>query len=194
MSHHNPSQEDNDEFADIRALRSKLVGVVFDSSPAALRDGETGLAPLHHALIYCTWQERWPLLVELYAKRWFQSNFQLQARARANAFYDGMRDDTWNLRQLYLYSEDDALTMFGPLHELVQHRRGLFGSDMISYQYWKSSHHCCHLLEHREDYEQAVEQFVKEQSRRQEVVQQFVKEQSQRQEGDQLLPAPISRL
>jgi hypothetical protein len=160
------NEHNDEEFAEIRALHDKLVGVVFDSSPGALEDTETGKSILHQALSYCTWQERWPLLVELYAKQWFQPNFQQQSRARAVDFLHGMRDDPRILPQLYLYSEDDAVTMFGPLQELVQHRQAMFGTDMISYQHWKSSHHCCHLLEHKEDYEQAIEQFVMEQSRR----------------------------
>lgn len=148
------AHDDDDDYEIVRSLRSKIVGVVFDSSPAYFMPGESD--KLDEALQYCTVQER--LQVKEYQ---LMNPVDLyDAKLRAAAYWEMMRNDPWDVRQLYLYSKDDALTPYLPLEELVHYRRQLIGNNRIFSKSWQSSPHCTHLLTHQNEYEQALESFL----------------------------------
>ena len=138
----------------LRSLHSKIVGVVFDSSPAYFhpKDHDT----LDNALQYCHWQER--LSITLH--QWIHPVSPQDANTRATTYWESMRNDPWEIRQLYLYSKDDALTPYQPLEELIEHRRQLFGTHRILTKSWISSPHCTHLMTHPDDYQEAITSFL----------------------------------
>lgn len=149
--------EENDELnTTLNFIRSKVVGIVFDSCPA--KYSPTDRNTLLDALSHCTWTERIGAYAQLASQ---MSRLSLQDREeRATEYFVGMRNDAWNVPQLYLCSKDDALTPYGPLQELVRHRRDMFGEEIIVLCEWESSPHCCHLLQHPIEYEAAVSTFV----------------------------------
>jgi hypothetical protein len=146
--------DDTDDNEMVGSLRSKLAGVVFDSSPAYFMPGQSD--KLDEALQYCTVQER----IQVKEYQLMNPVNLNNAKLRAAAYWEMMRNDPWDVGQLYLYSEDDALTPYLPLEELVQHRRHLIGRNRIFSKSWSSSPHCTHLLTHQNEYEQAVESFL----------------------------------
>ena len=140
----------------LKSIRSKVAGVVFDSCPA--KYSPTNRNTLLDALSHCTWSERIGAYAQLVSQ---MSRLNLQDREeRAKEYFMGMRNDAWNVPQLYLCSKDDALTPYGPLRELVRHRQDMFGEERVLLCEWESSPHCCHLLQHPIEYEAAVSTFV----------------------------------
>lgn len=142
--------------ADLRKIRNRVVGVVFDSGPC------WGLHRINTALAHCTWKER----IELVQKGGLnylllgQTGRQDRIRLRNDEFMQSLRNDDWDLPQLYVYSHDDSLCPFDVLDELVRHRRGMLGHDRVWRVTWKSSRHCGHLLQHPKEYQAAVEAFL----------------------------------
>ena len=143
---------------DLDELRSKIVGIAFDSCPAQYSPKSRN--SLLDALRHCTWTERMGAYAQL-AKQ--MASLSLDDREkRANDYFQGMRDDPWNVRQLYLCSKDDPLSPHGPLEELVTHRQQMFSQDRIILCEWESSPHCGHLLKHPIDYQKVVSAFVEQ--------------------------------
>jgi hypothetical protein len=71
-----------------------------------------------------------------------------------------LRDDCWNLPQLYFCSEDDDLAPYPALESLVRHRQRIFGKDLIWMRSWQSSRHVSHLRQYPKNYTQTLESFV----------------------------------
>ena len=136
-----------------REKGTKPTGVVFDSSPANYQGNNN----LSKALSYCTWNEQARIRLQIL---WGGAKMQRQRQERARLYWDGLSGDAWNTRQLYLCSQDDELTPFEDLKELVKHRQRAFGEDRIWLKDWQSSSHCTHLLQHPDDYREIVESFV----------------------------------
>lgn len=148
--------ENNAVATELEMIRSKIAGVVFDSCPA--KYSPTNRNTLLDALSHCTWSERVGAYAQL-AKQ--ASTLSLEDREkRASDYFRGMRNDSWNLRELYLCSKDDSLTPHDSIEELVRHRQEMFGKDRILLCEWESSPHCCHLLQHPVEYQAAVSTFV----------------------------------
>jgi hypothetical protein len=155
------ADQQNDKIPDnirthLMSIRERMLGVVFDSAPCA------GLHRIEAALSYCTWQERVNLAVKggLDYLLVGQPARQKLIRSRNDSFIEAMRNDTWDLPHLYLYSQDDPLCPFDILDELVRHRQRTFGADRVWRISWKSSPHCKHLLQNPDEYQSAVESFV----------------------------------
>jgi len=153
----NDSQNKDSEAAfELNVIRSKIVGVVLDSCPA--KYSPTNRNTLLDALRHCTWTERMGAYAQL-AKH--IATYSLGEREqRATDYYEYMRNDAWNVRQLYLCSKDDPLSPHEAIEELVRHRQDVFGKDRILFCVWESSPHCCHLLQHPVEYQSAVSSFV----------------------------------
>ena len=151
-------------------LRSKLVGVVFDSSPA-FYSGEDG-SSLDAAMRHCGTRDRLSRrLAELWARGWEvgpllsssrarEERRSTERRRRAEAFWAGLRDCPCDAPHLYLYGEGDPLAPSGPLRELVDHRRRAFGNRRVFSRRFVGSQHCSHLRAHPEKYEAALGQFL----------------------------------
>lgn len=150
------SAKHEEAYAKLCTMRSKLSGVVFDSSPASYSATDSGTLIL--AMQYCEWKER----IVAYAQFALQLAFLSLAEReeRAFSYFESMKSDPWDLRQLYLFSKDDPLANHDGIEELARHRQEQFGSDRISIRQWESSPHCCHLLKHPVDYEDALTTFV----------------------------------
>mmetsp|Transcript_16131 Transcript_16131/g.37037 ORF Transcript_16131/g.37037 Transcript_16131/m.37037 type:complete len:258 (-) Transcript_16131:1045-1818(-) len=133
-------------------VRQKLVGVVFDSSPACFLPDHDHF---QEALQYCPWPHRM-------LARWKECYVISPADVaeRALQYWESMRAATTHGRELYLYSQNDELTPYEPLHALVQHRQEQFGRDLIRSHVWISSPHCCHLWMHPQEYRTQIEAFV----------------------------------
>lgn len=144
--------------AELETIRSKVVGAVFDSCPAKY-------SPTHRntfldALNHCTWTERIGAYAQL-AKQYTTYSLA-ESEQRSMDYFLSMRNDPWNVRQLYLFSKDDPLSPHDAIEELVRHRQGVFGKDKILLCEWDSSPHCCHLLQHPIEYQVAVSAFVEQ--------------------------------
>jgi hypothetical protein len=132
---------------------TKPAGVIFDSAPANYH-GKDNLAK---AFTYCSWTEQAAMRLQVL---WGGAPMRQEREARAQLFWNTLRHDEWNTRQLYLCSHDDALTDFKDLAELVRYRQELLGKDRVWLKDWESSPHCTHLLKHPESYRLTVETFV----------------------------------
>jgi pimeloyl-ACP methyl ester carboxylesterase len=157
----NEAAERNEKIPDnirtyLMSIRERMLGVVFDSSPC------WGLHRIEAALSYCTWQERLNLAVTAGFDYLLvgQPAKQKLIRSRNEFFWQSMRNDTWDLPQLYLYSQDDPICPFDELDELVRHRQRTFGRDRVWRITWESSPHCKHLVQNPDEYQAAVESFV----------------------------------
>lgn len=128
---------------------TRPVGVIFDSSPANYYNHDN----LSKAVSYCAWSERTHLFLK---KLWGGSKMTQERQQRALQFWTRLRQDTWNVRQLYLCSRDDDLTPFEDLKELVDERKGIHGEDRIMLRVWQSSPRCAHLLFHPVEYREAA--------------------------------------
>jgi hypothetical protein len=137
-------------------LRQRVVGVVFDSCPGS------ELHEIDKALAFCTPQERMQVLFQHGIQYLFlhQPYIENQIRQRAHSYYQNLKRDSWDIPQLYLYSQDDALIPFDSIDHLVQHRQNMFGRDLIWSKSWETSPHCAHLVRHPLDYTRIIERFI----------------------------------
>jgi pimeloyl-ACP methyl ester carboxylesterase len=159
-------------------LQNQLCGVVFDSCPAVI-----DVHRLNDALDYCTESER--QLVRHYCGAKLDRCMNVESkvpsshnddqqrvdhdrdttlntvRLRMDAYTAGLLHDPLPVPHLYLYSRDDALAPALFIDELVAHRRKRNDGHDVQSCVWDKSRHCRHLLEHANDYEDAVASFVR---------------------------------
>jgi hypothetical protein len=136
------------------ATTNQPLGVIFDSAPANYYGNDN----LGKALSYCTWSEQASIQWQRFLGG---ARMQLQRQDRAMQFWNALRDnETDSIRQMYLCSQDDQLTPFSDLKELVQRRKQMLGADRVWMKDWESSPHCTHLLHHPDEYRHTVEAFV----------------------------------
>lgn len=131
----------------------KPAGVVFDSSPANYQ----GTDNLDQALAFCTWKDRAVVRIESLLGG---ASMKQTSQERARLYWDGLVQDEWETRQLYLCSHDDELTCFEEVKKLVLYRQGKFGKDRVVLMDWLSSPHCAHILGHPDEYRESVASFV----------------------------------
>lgn len=138
-------------------IRQKTSGVIFDSCPAEK------LELIHLAMNYCTFSERLETLTKTgfdYLLLPYRTQLQDTAKMRAKQYMTNLREDPWNLPQLYLYSMDDQLAPYEAIENLVHERQLMHGKDRIFRRVWSKSGHCAHILHHPEEYQTAVTSFV----------------------------------
>ena len=143
----------------LQNLKHKTAGVVFDSCPSRQ------LALIGFALAFCTWRERWDVAKSYgidvaFLPPLVSPSKKTTANLRSVAYYRGLKDDPWDLPQLYLYSKSDMLIPSSVVEELVNHRRHLLGADRIFSRKWESSRHCAHYVDHPEEYEATLDTFL----------------------------------
>jgi pimeloyl-ACP methyl ester carboxylesterase len=142
----------------LSSLRQRINSVVFDSSPCWA--GGTHSA-LRFALHHCSWRERFDILLR-YGPGTVLYDGAVeteQRKLRCQAFFQLLKDNSLDVPQLYLYSEDDPLCSFPHLNELVRHRKSVQKSPVVQ-TVWKSSPHCGHFRAHTQDYTNSIEFFV----------------------------------
>ncbi|CAB9522329.1 Eukaryotic protein of unknown function (DUF829) [Seminavis robusta] len=146
------------------ALQQKAAGVVFDSCPSQ------ELGEVSQALTMCSFSERLQVM-RMPADSgggldvaFFPSMVSAEKKERANqrgaAYHHGLKTDPCDIPQLYLYSENDALIPSTGIDEIYNHRRETIGADRILRRKWESSRHCAHLIDHPNDYETTMKEFL----------------------------------
>lgn len=143
----------------LTTIRQRMAGVVFDSCPSRQ------LSQMGFALAYCTWKERFAVAKAYGMDVVFLPPLASQskknvANMRSVAYYRGLKEDPWELPQLYLYSQNDMLIPSTVVEELVEHRRDLLGADRILSHKWTNSRHCAHYVDHPKEYESTVDSFL----------------------------------
>jgi hypothetical protein len=137
----------------VQSLRGRLVGRVFDSSPANYEGRPDGII---HALQHIT-----PTT---------EKNRLLQMAKKVDAYQVNLRhEEFWNkmctnhdvtVPELYLYSENDSLTSLAPLQKLICKRREILGKDNVWTHNFLDSEHCCHLLKYPNMYDSILGKFI----------------------------------
>jgi pimeloyl-ACP methyl ester carboxylesterase len=142
----------------LSSLSQLIMGVVFDSSPCWA--GGTHSA-LRFALYHCSWRERFDILVRYGPGTVLYDGAAQteQRKLRCQAFFQILKDNSLDVPQLYLYSEDDPLCSFPHVNELVRHRKSVQKSPVVQ-TVWKTSPHCGHFRAHTQDYTSSIEFFV----------------------------------
>lgn len=139
----------------LKSLSSKCYGVVFDSCPAWF-----GSPPskLWHALKHCSEIERQDI-VSMYGPKVL--TFSQRNTDRNQEYFDYLTEwSVVDIPQLYVYSKNDDLSDYDYIEMLIQNRRSIQRSPVLT-QCWEVSEHCAHLREHPQDYKLAIEDFIR---------------------------------
>ena len=155
----NSTIHENDIYYIVDKIRNKLGGVVFDSSPASFANNPN---LIFNAMKYSPFLERWKLYSYMFARKKVLGDKKesIIRLTRANDYWCGMRNCISNVPQLYIYSQNDHLTPFHPLDELVYHRQRELGNDIIHSLKFQDSPHCSHLRSHPKEYTEAIQSFI----------------------------------
>ena len=144
------------EFAD---LGRDLSGVIFDSSPAFMTVG-SGAKVLslgaHPAVALA-------VNAAFYVVAGIMGAYSLLTTASLDAvppkmFWRAVRDAKARAKELYLFSDADALCDAAHLAELIA-ERGANGAT-TEFVRWEDSRHCAHLVDEREEYVGALRGFL----------------------------------
>ena len=143
---------------DTDRLKASIKGIVFDSCPAWFGDETSVLA---RALELSTEEERAEIRRRFGTGVLGDESEELKRRRqqRCGEFFNFVKEDTFDIPQLYLYSADDHLADYRNIRDVIQHRRAN-GRRIILSKEWPESVHVAHLLKHAEDYTEAVTDFV----------------------------------
>jgi hypothetical protein len=143
----------NDSSIDVRALRGRLIGCVFDSSPANYEGRPDGIVAVLQHVTPMTERNR---LLEI-AKRVDAS----AVNKRHDEFWNKMTCDRHlGAPELYLYSNNDKLTAHKPLQKLIEKRVEVLGKENVLAHNFIDSEHCAHLLKYPEQYDSELRKFV----------------------------------
>lgn len=146
------------------SLISKLKGVIYDSSPADFSGARNNL--IFHALEYCSPSERLQFKFQFMFEKLFaigKSNMgkKEQRQQRAIEYWYKLRNTSlFYVPSLYIFSQNDALTPFHQLKELVDYRQETFGNDLVKYLIYNNSPHCSHFRSNAQKYSKAIEEFL----------------------------------
>jgi hypothetical protein len=124
-------------------LSLKCKGVIFDSCPAWF-----GLEPakLWLALQHCTNKEKEDV-ISVHGDR--AHTLDDDMKKRNQEYLNFLQNNKMDIPQLYLYSMNDNLSIPTHITNLVNIRRSV-----------EESIHCAHLLQHPNEYKQAVKEFL----------------------------------
>ena len=140
----------------LNRVKTRLRGIVFDSSPADFRGTGTEVEErINRVLMQCTVKARLWLKIDLFRMGKTLKN----GSNAAEEFWNRMKGCDWALPQLYIFSDNDILTPSNPLRDLVNFRKHKFG-DIIKSKSFSSSPHCGHILVHEKDYSEALTNFL----------------------------------
>jgi hypothetical protein len=138
------------------SVRKRISGIIFDSAPANYSHNDNLIL---NVLDYCEDQDEKSKI-----NKYLQSmtdDQRMKSKERSHDFWYRMRNCSFPIPHLYVYSKDDSLTPYRYLEELVQHRERLFGKDMTRSLVLDSSPHCQHFRTHQDEYTSAIIGFVK---------------------------------
>ena len=84
-----------------------------------------------------------------------------QRQQRAIEYWYKLRNTSlFYVPSLYIFSQNDALTPFHQLKELVDYRQETFGNDLVKYLIYDNSPHCSHFRSNAQKYSKAIEEFL----------------------------------
>lgn len=143
----------NNSTIDVQKLRNRLAGCVFDSSPANYEGRPDGIVS---ALQHVTPIAEKNRLLEIAGKVDTST-----VNARHDKFWDKLcNDHCFGVPELYMYSENDQLTLHKPLQKLITRRHDLLGKGNVWVNNFVDSEHCAHLLKYPEQYDSVLGQFI----------------------------------
>ena len=149
----------NDTNIDVQNIRGKLIGRVLDSAPANYEGRPDGIVS---ALQHIKPPSEKNRLLGM-AEKVDASNVNL----RHDDFWNMMlRDNYFEVPELYLYSENDKLTSYEALRKLINEREKLLGKEHVWSHNFLDSEHCGHLLKYPRQYDSILGQFVASCSRK----------------------------
>lgn len=138
---------------DSNTVKEKIIGVIFDSAPAYYDGNASEIQTAFQYLDSTAEKER---LLEI-----TQTLDPQLMKQRFDNYWSGLRNDTINIPQLYLYSEHDALTSAQHLEELIAYRTEVMREKNIIWKHaFTESAHCAHLLKYPQEYTESVTQFL----------------------------------
>ena len=142
----------------LQQLHDKCKGVVFDSCPAwfGMKQGKT--SKLGQALRYCSKEEK-QRVHSVYGARIHTVDAIMVNRNLE--YFENLATCPFDIPQLYLYSKNDDLSRHEYISKMIDIRR-LRQEKPILKKVWEQSIHCRHLLEHRDDYQNALEAFLQQ--------------------------------
>lgn len=138
------------------SVRKRISGIIFDSAPANYSHNGNLIL---NVLEYCEDQDE-KSKISTYLLS-LTDDQRMKSKERSQDYWHGMRNCSFPIPHLYVYSKDDRLTPYRYLEELVQHRKRLFGKDMTRSLVFDSSPHCQHFRTHQVEYTSAIIGFVK---------------------------------
>ena len=141
-----------DSKIDALNLKQRINGVIFDSAPAYY-DGNTSAIP--SAFQYLDSPTEKDHLLEI-----ANTLDPKVVKDRFDTYWNGLRNDSTNIPQLYLYSERDALSSAQHIEELIAYRIDVLGKKNIWKHKFSESEHCAHLLKYPLEYQKSVNQFL----------------------------------
>mmetsp|Transcript_19847 Transcript_19847/g.42589 ORF Transcript_19847/g.42589 Transcript_19847/m.42589 type:complete len:282 (+) Transcript_19847:112-957(+) len=139
-------------YIDVHKLGQRLVGIIFDSAPAYYH-GEMNY--IQSALEYVPSTTERCRLLEI-----TKSLKVKTVKQRFGDFWSGLRDNSADVPQLYLYSECDKLAAVDQLEKFLLFRERILGKENVWKHNFLDSDHCCHLLKYPEEYGRIVKQFL----------------------------------
>ena len=132
--------------------------VVFDSCPAWFGNH---VSPLSSALDLCLEEEK-RLVRDRFGDRiWGQETNQHrhQRKQRSQHLFDFLQRDPLDVPHLYFYCRNDVLADFSRIQQLVGFRRNHFDRSIVEKK-WTSSVHCSHILQHTQEYQEILSNFL----------------------------------
>ncbi|KAL3763110.1 hypothetical protein ACHAWU_004996 [Discostella pseudostelligera] len=141
-----------DSAIDTQYLKQKLIGVIFDSAPAYY-DGNTSV--IQSAFQYLDSPTEKDHLLGI-----TKTLDPQVVKHRFDSYWNGLRSDSTNIPQLYLFSDRDALSSAQHIEELIGYRTDVLGKRNIWKHKFSNSDHCAHLLKYPSEYEESVNRFL----------------------------------
>ena len=139
----------------LERLHGKCKGVVFDSCPAWFGT-KLGPSKLWQALQYCSEEEKQRV------RSTFGDRIDTVDKNMVNRnlkYFENLATCPFDIPQLYLYSKNDDLSRHEHISKMIDIRRLRQESPVLKQQ-WETSIHCRHLLEHSDDYQEALKIFI----------------------------------
>lgn len=135
-----------------------IAGVIFDSCPAWFGNP---VSPLSSVLERCTEEEKRVIRDRFGVGIWGTENYnQTRHRKQRNRdFFAFIQGDPLDVPHLYFYCRNDQLAGASRIHQVIVSRRREFQRPILE-KVWETSVHCAHILQHTQEYQQLLTDFL----------------------------------